>query len=513
VGGVTPGAGNVLSGNSFFGVDIVGSGSDGNVVRGNLIGTDIHGTAPVGNAGGIEIYGGPRANTVGGAAAGAANVISANGFGMFLYATSGNVVAGNRVGTDATGRAPLGNQGDGVQLENTAGNTVGGTAAGAGNVISANVTNGLLLSSASGEVVCGNLIGTDVSGTTGLGNGFDGVFLNGVGNTIGGTAAGAANVISANSWNGLEIAGDNTSGNAVLGNLIGTDRRARASLGNGRNGVLIRVGATATTVGGTASGAGNAIAFNAKGVVVADTATTGASVLGDRIWGNAGPGIDLGDDGPTPNGANPRAFPNDGQNTPTITGLTVNNVSGTLTSVPKTRFRLEFFASPVGGAPYQGQVFLGSLYVTTNAAGSVAFTAPVAAIPPGAVVTATATNLTSGDTSEFSQVRTQLLVTSDPVLTIGSQMQLITLSAQLFNGNMAVTSGQVTFRIAGLPGQATGTVNAAGVVAVQFVVPPGAPAGPYLITATFGGGEDTDAASGDAILTVIRPAKKFGRLL
>ena len=81
-------------------------------------------------------------------------------------------------------------------------------------------------------------------------------------------------------------------------------------------------------------------------------------------------GIDLGADGPTANGTNPRTFPNDGQNFPTITGSGGNTVSGTLTSTPSRSFTIQYFGTPSGGSAGQGETFLGSDTVTTNANGS-----------------------------------------------------------------------------------------------------------------------------------------------
>src|SRR5262249_41589540 len=192
------------------------------------------GRASLGNtSGGVSIGSGATANTVGGTVAGSANLISGNsGNGVYLGGpgTSGNVVLGNFIGTDVNGTANLGNANDGVIILNGAtANTVGGTAAGSLNVISGNgdypahTGNGVEILFAAANVVLGNKIGTDVTGTAKLANVFDGVVLdNGAtGNTIGGTAAGAGNLISGNGnfiefrGNGLEISGTDTCGNLV----------------------------------------------------------------------------------------------------------------------------------------------------------------------------------------------------------------------------------------------------------------------------------------------------------
>ena len=151
---------------------------------------------------------------------------------------------------------------------------------GAGNVIAANGGDAVFVSYASGPLFEGNLIGTDISGTTALGNAGNGIdVLNNVsGITIGGTTAAARNVIAANSGSGINIANAAT-GVVVVGNSIGTDATGSVALGNALDGVRIDGGAANSTsdntIGGTSAGAGNIIANNgAAGVVVGSTSTT-----------------------------------------------------------------------------------------------------------------------------------------------------------------------------------------------------------------------------------------------
>ncbi len=307
IGGTASGAANVISGNfnngMFYQVGVLLSGTSGNVVLGNLIGADVHGTAALGNVTGVLIGKGSTANTIGGTASGAANVISGNvDLGVYLgdSGTSGNVVLGNLIGTDVNGAAKLGN-GDGVEIELSAtANTIGGTASGAANVISGNNESGVYLvgGGTSGNVVLGNLIGTDINGAAKLGNGYGvQIWNHATANTIGGTASGAANVISGNNTVGVYIGFTGTSGNVVLGNLIGTDKNGTANLGNSRVGVEIGDAATANTIGGTASGDANVISGNGgDGVLLA--LETGNVVLGNLIGtvvngtANLGNGLD-----------------------------------------------------------------------------------------------------------------------------------------------------------------------------------------------------------------------------
>src|SRR5262249_53405536 len=139
-----------------------------------------------------------------------------------------NRVQGNLIGTDVTGTRALGNAGSGVVVSFTPDTTVGGTAAGAGNVISGNNENGVRVDGAARAVVQGNFIGTDGTGTRNLANGSDGVliFRTGSGNQIGGTAPAAGNVIGFNGGAGVNIKKGPNAGlgnpinNAILGNAI-----------------------------------------------------------------------------------------------------------------------------------------------------------------------------------------------------------------------------------------------------------------------------------------------------
>ena len=189
IGGAAPDAGDLISGNTIYGVDI--SGTSKNIVEGDYIGTDVTGTVAIANATGVELDTGASGNTIGGTTAGARNVISGNsatGVDLVGTGTTGDVVEGNFIGTNASGSAPLGNASDGVAVEAGAtGAVVGGATAGAGNVISNNGNYGVYID-ASGAFVQGNLIGLDSSGVNAMGNSYGvGIGANGV--TVGGTTA------------------------------------------------------------------------------------------------------------------------------------------------------------------------------------------------------------------------------------------------------------------------------------------------------------------------------------
>ena len=222
---------NVISANGHGGVYIGDAGTDGNRIVGNRIGTDIHGTADLGNTfSGIGIVGDASGNVIGGdASAGMGNLISGNGAHGVEVAgggTAANTVAGNRIGLDAIGTGRLGNGGDGVHVDLATGTRVGGAANGAGNVISANGGHGITIAGALDTRVDGNVVGTSADGAIDLGNGGNGVTISDgatstrVGDDVSDTAAGTANVISANVGAGIAVLGAATVDNAFLGNVL-----------------------------------------------------------------------------------------------------------------------------------------------------------------------------------------------------------------------------------------------------------------------------------------------------
>jgi hypothetical protein len=421
IGGTTAADRNILSGNINDGILITGAGATGNVVSGNFIGTDRNGTAVLGNLNtGVTINNAPG-NFIGGTNPGAGNVISGNGTaegqgaGLLINGpgATGNFVQGNFIGTNAAGTVQVANLGFGVAIVDAPGNTLGGTTPQARNIISGNAFSGVLISSAgaTGNVIAGNFIGIAADGVHALGNTDDGITLSVADdNLIGGTAVGAGNVIAGNGMNGILITGGTASGNLVQGNFLGTNASNASNLGNSLDGVLVTGSASDNTIGGTVAGAGNTIADNGRtGVVIASG--TGDAILGNSIVANHKLGIDLGDDGVTPNHpVGTGTGPNNLQNFPVLTSVvstgTSTVIQGTLNSTPETSFRLEFFANdaadPSGFG--QGQLFLGAatLTVTTGPDGTATFTRTVPfALKGTQFVTATATD-PNDNTSEFS---------------------------------------------------------------------------------------------------------------
>jgi hypothetical protein len=525
IGGMTTtpgaGAGNVISGNTGFGIQL----GNQNLVAGNVIGTTATGLAALGNSGGIL---GGSYNTIGGTTPGARNIISGNTSGGIAdpgVSISGpyNLIEGNYIGTDITGTTLLGNPGGGIVISSSY-NTIGGTTAAARNTISngfagnpIGIAQGGGQPPVLGNMVQGNYIGTDVTGTQALPNETGIVLTGGVYDTlIGGTVPGASNVISGNNNESLIIlqgedtaaqeAGDTDipTNTLIQGNFIGTDKSGAMLLGdhgNAETGIYI-VDANNTTIGGTVPGAGNTIAFNG-GYGVYINAGSGNSILGNSIFANSPLGISL----------NSTNNANNNQAAPVVSGgsgsLGGTRVSGTLATVANTTFRIEFFANQgldsAGNA--EGQTFLGFATVTTDASGylasspgasavitnpdtaGAAFTATnLAALSAGeGFVTATATNQTTGDTSQFSNylaVPTSMLLTSSANPSLFGQAVTLTATVSATLASFGTPVGSVDF-VDTTTNTDLGSVALSGGMATLTTV--ALNSGTHVITATYAG--------------------------
>jgi hypothetical protein len=309
-------------------------------------------------------------------------------------------------------------------MQNAYSNQIGGIAAGAGNLLSANGRQGIFMTSASWNVIQGNRIGTDASGTLSLGNSWGAISMgNANSNQIGGVTVGSGNLVSAN---GSSYAGDailmtaNDSWNVIQGNFIGTKADGTSALGNYYHGIDINGGCTNNSIGGTAAGAGNHIAFAKTPLYSGVRVRTGAQnnlISGNCIFSNAELGIDLSPtDGGTAYGVNPIVHlgtniavnaANAGQNYPVLTNVyvgTATQIRGTFDSATNKTYVLQFFSSPSGNklGYGEGQVYLGQASVVLGAICPTNFAVTLPAfVPAGWVVTATATD-PANNTSEFS---------------------------------------------------------------------------------------------------------------
>ncbi|MEW6207826.1 MAG: hypothetical protein AB1631_05625 [Acidobacteriota bacterium] len=409
-------AGFVINGFDDVGVRITGASATGNTVRGCYIGTNADGTAAQPNKfHGVEISSGARNNTIGGTDAGARNVISGNaqsGVGIYFPDTNNNVVAGNYIGTDRSGTQAVPNDFGVVIQEGPQNNLIGGLTPSARNTISANAKDGVFINGvgANNNTVQGNFIGTNASGAHALANRLEGVEIafGAQGNLIGGTAAGAGNVISGNMFFGVGIFNPGTDDNTVQGNYIGVQSDGMSPLGNGLHGVFNGLTANNNLIGGTASGAGNIIAFN-NGAGVSIDSGNGIAVHRNSIYSNAGLGIDLSPVGLTQNDPNDiDQGANSLQNFPALTAAangSSTTIQGTFNGARNASFTIEFFSSAASDDSGfgEGRQFIGSTMVTTDSNGNATINATMSAtVPGGQFISATATD-SSGNTSEFSQ--------------------------------------------------------------------------------------------------------------
>lgn len=424
VNGLTLGAGS--GGSTIKGLDIVdfaGNGilvqSNGNTIVGNFIGVDPTGTtrAPNGtfpNSGdGIRIVSASN-NQIGSTNAADRNITSGNALngihvvGSLVAPATGNLIQGNFVGVGADGKSSVGNRTEpapapgtaegnnlgGIEISGGNLNTVGGSAAGARNVVGFNALGVQLDDGAQQNNIQGNFSGVGADGVTAAGNLLQGIVLrssNGFSvplgpaqpnepgvsfNQIGGTVAGAGNLVE---FNG-------TAGVAVFGNPVSAS--GQPNVGNQIE--------------------GNSIFENGRSYLTASSAPT--PLLGiDLTNGFTFPR----EDGSTANDANGHGAandPNNFQNFPVLTTVASNNgqttISGTLTqsASPNTTFRIEFFASDVDplGLPAEGQEFLGFVNTSTDAGGAASFSPSLPiSVDLSRIVTATAID-PLGNTSEFS---------------------------------------------------------------------------------------------------------------
>ncbi|WP_165230961.1 beta strand repeat-containing protein [Aquisphaera insulae] len=259
----TVGPGNIISGNGTngeqgAGVNITGSGASGNVVQGNLIGTDATGTRAVGNSSiGVFLGDGSVSNIIG-----PGNVITGNGagtdegVGVYVYGpnSTGNQVLNNRIGTDASGLNGLQGSVIGVLVNGSPSNLIRGNQVSGNRIIGVEIAG----ATASANRILGNFIGLDSTGGAGIGNGFDGIFINNApSNLIGGPASGDGNFIAASGSVGVQLFGSGATGNIVQGNALGLNVSGRPTLPNRRGGIFVNTTVRSNTIGGRDSGEPN----------------------------------------------------------------------------------------------------------------------------------------------------------------------------------------------------------------------------------------------------------------
>jgi hypothetical protein len=255
------------------------------------------------------------------------------------------------------------------------------------------------------SVISGDFIGTNATGTRARPNGAIGISVEAGAVRIGGSTSAARNIISATEGPAISVYHDDGRVR-IQGNLIGVDADGSGDLGNQGAGIIAE-SADVLRIGGTRSAQANVIAHNTEHGIVLLSGSEGP-ILRNSIFDNGGLAIDLDGDGPTPNdGASDSDFgSNELQNFPVITSATnrdgVTTIRGRLASMPNRSYRIEFFSNPAGTD--EARSFIGSLVVGTGATGSVRFRfRPAKRVRAGRYVTATATDVVGGWTSEVSE--------------------------------------------------------------------------------------------------------------
>ncbi len=372
-------------------------------------------------------------------------------------------------------------RGNGIVLKTKGGSTI------EGNVVSDNAGTGILVSGAgaANNVIRGNSIGSDASGTQRLSNGGDGIRIeNSPGNTIGGATEAERNIVSSNLGSGIVITGTGARGNTVKGNYIGTDATGAADRGNRGHGIIIAgfatstlIGATSTPPAGACTGGCNTIAFNdGHGVFVVSGASN--TIRSNSIFSNDGHGIEL-DDG---NNANTLETP------PSIstarkdaeTGLVVvrfhvkSNPAAEGANYPLV---VEFFGADQGGE--EGKTLLGSVtYTATDfSSGSNVFQSFVPNAGDIESVVGTATD-SAGNTSEFSESKGANVPSTFIVNSVGDAGDQ-DLSDEVCNTGGTIFGAEMECTLRAAIEQANFTT--AGLDTIEFDIAPG---GQQSITST-----------------------------
>jgi hypothetical protein len=247
---VVPPLGNLVSGNGGDGVGLE-AGSQHNTLNGNFIGTAASGNAAIGNVGNGVYIDGANSNALVGCTAADNpfvyyNVVSGNqANGLLVTNADGTVVQGNFFGVGANNTAVLGNGGNGIEVNGSSRNTLVGGPIPLGNVAAGNALNGIDVAEDASYFTSWNTFGGLLAFKGRAPNGNDGLLVT----STGGHILARTNVFSGNDGNGIEVGG-NASGVTIDPNIIGLVTTGNAALANGGDGVLIDGTAHDNTVGG-----------------------------------------------------------------------------------------------------------------------------------------------------------------------------------------------------------------------------------------------------------------------
>lgn len=381
----------------------VGVNANDSIILGLII--DGFGTGiQVNDVGGVEI---------GRNGAGLRNYIINNTYGIDVLGddADGTVISNNSIGIDAANN-PAGNTLDGVRIRSLALNTlIGGTNPNQGNVISSNGRFGVNATDVDTIDITNNVIGLlSTASTTNLGNGSVGIeILRTIKATI------EQNTIGFNTQGGIRVTDSPTS--LLVFNSVGVLPSTTTNVGNGGIGIRIVSSSGSTIRGGAGANQETVVAYSGSTGISIETSQTVA--IDDTLtFSNGGLGIDLGNNGVTPNDAGDGdAGPNGNQNYPVfalaatdglVTGTTLV-INGQFPSGAGT-YNMVFYVNttcdPSGFG--EGQAFLqngGTPYVQSTSSGQFSATL-TGSYNVGDFITAIAVSQnagTIGNTSEFAQ--------------------------------------------------------------------------------------------------------------
>lgn len=223
-----------------------------NIITGCFIGTNADGTGPAPNSNGIVINNNAHNNTI------ENNLISGNlSTGIVIKNSNTTLIHGNKIGCDKSGLFAIGNE-NGIIADSSSNNIIGGLSLSGRNILSGNTGSSIIISgrTSSNNLIQNNIIGTNISGTEKLSNLYGITITRASNNTIG-----PNNLISGNTDIGILLTGKYTRNNVVTGNIIGTDITGTQLLDN-HKGIVIKSLANSNTIGGSSSAGRNIISGN-----------------------------------------------------------------------------------------------------------------------------------------------------------------------------------------------------------------------------------------------------------
>jgi len=431
-------------------------------------------------------------------------------FEPIRVSASNVVVTGNFIGTDAAGTTANGGAGFGIRHNSGDNLRIGGPSPADRNLISNMSQGGVILdvfSGSTGHLIQGNFIGTDRTGTVSLAQ------VSGVGMSNTNNAQVLNNLISGNPAGGLDTLNVTPNTLIIRGNLIGTQADGTSPLPNGNfGGINLRI--SNATVGGSGPGQPNTIAFNNGPGIWIRLNSNSNPLVQNVIYANTLQGITLQDSVPgIPLANDPgdvdTVAGNRGQNYPVLNlpviAAGIATISGTFNSQASKQYRIEFFANAACGSTGfgQGQTFIGNVTVVTDGSGNASIGPIVLPVPPGqSIVTATATDIATSDTSEFSQCpaagpgTTTDVVSSLNPSTFG---QSVTFTATVSGGTSPTGSVQFFDGATSL-----GTVALAG--ATAQLTTSALAVGTHSITAAYSGDADDTPSTSAPVSQVVNAA-------